>query len=60
MFGDYLATIGCGVNIVQRPSFQSNVILSVGFRHFTEKHQAMASIGKPNLGFAQISFGISM
>ena len=60
MFGDYLATIGCGVNIVQRPSFQSNVILSVGFRHFTEKHQAMASIGKPNLGFAQMSYGISM
>lgn len=60
MFGDFIATLGCGINLTQQPRFQSKVILAIGFRHFTEKHQAMASITKPNLGFAQISFGISM
>ncbi len=59
-FGDLAASVGCGVNLVQRPSFQSRVILAFGFRHFTEKHQALASVSKPNVGFAQIAFGISM
>lgn len=60
MFGDLAASVGCGVNLVQKPSFQSRVILAFGFRHFTEKHQALASVSKPNVGFAQIAFGISM
>ncbi len=60
MFGDTMATVGAGLNLVQRPKFQSNLILSFGFRHFTERHQEMAQINKPNIGFAQISFGISI
>ena len=59
-FGDITATVGCGVNLVQRPRFQSNIVFALGFRHFSERHQALANVGKPNVGFAQISFGISM
>ncbi len=60
MFGDTTATLGAGINLVQKPKFQSNIILSFGFRHFSERHQELAKISKPNIGFAQISFGISM
>lgn len=60
MFGDYMATIGAGVNLVQKRKFQSNIVLAFGFRHLNRDHQALTSISKPNLGFAQISFGISM
>ncbi|MDE5903573.1 MAG: hypothetical protein K2H21_10205 [Muribaculaceae bacterium] len=60
MFGDLAASVGCGVNLVQKPGFPSKVVLAFGFRHFTEKHQVMASVSKPNVGFAQIAFGISM
>jgi len=60
MFGDLAASVGCGVNLVQKPGFQSKIVLAFGFRHFTEKHQALASVNKPNVGFAQIAFGISM
>lgn len=60
MFGDITATIGCGVNLVQRPKFQSNIILGFGFRHFNRRHQEMTQIAKDNVGFAQISLGISI
>lgn len=60
MFGDFIATLGCGVNLVQTRKFQSNIVAAFGFRHLTERHQEMTRIQKPNLGFAQISFGISM
>ena len=60
MFGDIIATLGCGCNLVNRPKFQSNIVLAFGFRHFNERHREMISIDKPNIGFAQISFGISM
>lgn len=60
MFGDFMAAVGVGVNLVQKRKFQSNICLSFGFRHFTERHQELANIQKDNTGFAQISFGISM
>lgn len=60
MFGDITASVGAGVNLVRRPRFQSNIIFSLGFRHFSERHQQLAQIAKQNVGFAQISFGISM
>lgn len=60
MFGDTTATVGAGINLVQKPRFQSNIILAFGYRHFSERHQELANITKPNIGFAQISFGISM
>lgn len=60
MFGDVTATIGCGVNLVQRSKFQSVIIVAFGFRHFNERHQDLISIDKSNCGFAQISFGISI
>lgn len=60
MFGDVMATIGAGVNLVQRPKFQSNIALCFGFRHFSERHQALTGLMKPNVGFVQISMGISM
>lgn len=60
MFGDTTATIGAGINLIQKPKFQSNIILGVGYRHFSERHQELANITKPNVGFAQVSFGISM
>lgn len=60
MFGDTTATLGAGFNLVQRPRFQSNIIIAFGYRHFNERHQALANITKANIGFAQISFGISM
>lgn len=60
MFGDTIASIGGGINLVQKPKFQSNIILAFGYRHFSERHQELAKITKPNIGFAQISFGISM
>ncbi|MDE6010480.1 MAG: hypothetical protein K2F87_03400 [Muribaculaceae bacterium] len=60
MFGDFMATVGPGINLVQKPKFQSNIVLAFGFRHLNQRHQEMTNIAKPNLGFAQISFGISM
>lgn len=60
MFGDITATLGCGINLVQRPKFQSNIVAGFGFRHFARRHQEMAQIYKPNVGFALISLGISM
>ena len=60
MFGDITGTIGCGFNLVQRPKFQSNIMLGLGFRHFNERHRALSNLPKNNTGFAQISFGISM
>ncbi|MDE6234210.1 MAG: hypothetical protein K2M56_00485 [Muribaculaceae bacterium] len=60
MFGDTSATIGAGINLVSRPKFQSNIILAVGYRHFSDRHQELAKVTKPNISFAQISFGISM
>lgn len=60
MFGDFMATLGVGANLVQKRKFQSNICLSFGFRHFTERHQELANIQKANTVFAQISFGISM
>ncbi len=60
MFGDTTAMIGAGINLVSKPRFQSNIIIGFGYRHFSERHQELANITKPNLGYAQISFGISM
>lgn len=60
MFGDITAAIGGGINLAQRPKFQSNISLVVGFRHFNQRHQEVTQIGKENVGFAQISFGISI
>ncbi|MDE6810938.1 MAG: hypothetical protein K2J15_01160 [Muribaculaceae bacterium] len=60
MFGDVTATIGGGINLVQKPKFQSNITLSFGFRHFSERHQELAQVFKPNVGFVQIAMGISM
>lgn len=60
LFGDITATLGCGVNLVQRRKFQSNIVLAFGFRHFNHEHQALTGINKSNSGFAQISFGVSM
>lgn len=60
LFGDYMASIGAGVNLVQTRKLQSYIVLAFGFRHLNETHQELTSIRKPNLGFAQISFGISM
>lgn len=60
MFGDYMATIGAGCNLTRKPRFQSNIILAFGFRHLNQRHQELTKIEKPNLGFVQISFGISM
>lgn len=60
MFGDITAAIGAGINLVQRPRFQSNISLAVGFRHFNQRHQVLSQIDRENVGFAQISFGISM
>ncbi|MDE6273113.1 MAG: hypothetical protein K2M31_08935 [Muribaculaceae bacterium] len=60
MFGDTTAMIGAGINLVRKPRFQSNIIIGFGYRHFSERHQELANITKPNLGYAQISFGISM
>lgn len=59
MFGDTTAAIGCGINLVRKPRYQSNIILSFGYRHFNKRHQAHINVSKPNLGFAQISFGLS-
>lgn len=60
MFGDIIAMIGGGVNLVQRPKFQSNITLSFGFRHFSQRHQQMTNIYKQNVGFVQIAMGVSM
>ena len=60
MFGDITAAVGCGVKLTQRPKFQSNIILSFGFRHFNQRHRLMTRIDKPNTAYAQISFGVSM
>lgn len=60
LFGDITATVGCGINLVQRRKFQSNIIIGFGFRHFNQEHQELTGISKPNSGFAQISFGVSM
>ena len=48
------------IQIVFRTSFRPRP--SLMFMHFSTGYSfnTMASIGKPNLGFAQISFGISM
>lgn len=60
MFGDTMATLGVGVNLARSRKFQSNIVLAFGFRHLNERHRELTSINKPNLGFTQISFGISM
>lgn len=60
MFGDITGTVGCGFNLVQRPRFQSNIMVGFGFRHFNRRHREMTNLTKNNVGFAQISFGISM
>lgn len=60
LFGDFIATAGVGVNLVQKRSFQSNIVLAFGFRHLNDRHQEISGITKSNLGFTQISFGISM
>lgn len=60
MFGDITATLGCGINLVQRTKFQSNIIMAFGFRHLNTRHQELTRINQNNVGFAQISFGISM
>ena len=60
MFGDVTATVGGGINLVQRPKFQSYITLSFGFRHISERHQALAQLSKPNVGFVQIALGVSM
>lgn len=60
MFGDITATLGVGINLTRRPRFQSNIVFALGFRHFSERHQHLINLTKPNLGFAQISFGISI
>lgn len=60
LFGDYLATIGAGINLVQTRRFQSTIVLAFGFRHLNEQHRELSGIEKTNLGFAQISFGISI
>lgn len=59
-FGDFTSTIGCGVNLARKPRFQSNIILSFGFRHFNNRHLEMITIQKSNIGYAQISMGISI
>lgn len=60
MFGDVTACLGGGINLVQRRKFQSNIVLGFGFRHFNRRHQEMTQIFKENVGFAQISLGISI
>lgn len=60
MFGDVTACLGAGINLVQQRKFQSNIVLGFGFRHFNQRHQEMTQIFKENVGFAQISLGISI
>ena len=60
MFGDITAQVGCGLNLVQRRRFQSYLILGVGFRHFNHRHREMIQIEKDNVGFAQVTLGISI
>lgn len=60
MFGDITAAIGCGIKLAERRNFQSNIVLALGFRHFNQRHQMMTRIDKPNTGYAQISFGVSI
>ncbi len=60
MFGDTTAAIGCGIKLSEKRKFQSNIILAFGYRHFNHRHQLLTGIDKPNTGFAQISFGVSI
>lgn len=58
-FGDWVGSLGCGVNLAMSRRFQSHILLALGFRHFNERHRADVSIDVKDVWFAQISFGVN-
>ncbi|MBD5269536.1 MAG: hypothetical protein K2M67_09255 [Muribaculaceae bacterium] len=58
-FGDWVGSIGCGVNLAMSKSFQSHILLAFGFRHFNKRHQSEVKIDVKDVYMAQISFGVN-
>lgn len=57
--GDIAASLGLGINLAMSRRFQSHIVLSWAFRHFTHKHQTAFNLGKPNINMAQLTFGVN-
>ncbi|MCM1377275.1 MAG: hypothetical protein NC097_03065 [Clostridium sp.] len=58
-YGDISASVGIGINLAMGKKFQSHILLSWGYRHFTDRHKANFNLDTRNINMAQIGFGVN-
>ncbi len=59
-FGDFVSSIGCGVNLSKSKVANTYMILGVGYRYFNERHKTFVEkLDTHYVYIAQLSFGIS-
>lgn len=59
MFGDWVGSVGAGINLAMSRRFQSHIILALGFRHFNERHRTEVELDVKDVYIAQLSFGVN-
>lgn len=58
-FGDWMGSLGCGINLAMSRRFQSHIIMALGFRHFNERHRNETSLDVKDVYIARIGFGVN-
>lgn len=60
LFGDMMASVGCGVNLSRSKKASSYILLSGGYRYFNNRHiQEIERIDRHYIYIATLSFGVS-
>lgn len=59
IFGDFSTAAGLGINLAMSRKFQSHIIISYVYRHFSSRNQDVARLSINNSNLAQISFGVN-
>ncbi len=60
LFGDMMASLGCGVNLSKSKRANTYILLSGGYRYFNNRHiQELERIDRHYVYIATLSFGVS-
>ena len=60
VFGDMMASLGCGVNLSRGKKASTYILLSGGYRYFSNRHiQEIERVDRHYIYIATLSFGVS-
>lgn len=58
VFGDYVGTLGIGINLSQKRLVKSYIVLSAGYYYFNDIHREYAKLDRHSLFLARMALGI--